>query len=145
MENTNKMINIGAVGPSTLLNIQWKDHQCEIFTWKSCVHYSETWPLGIFISIYHIWYVSCNICIFFSQPWFHAGIGIWVKPWACGSDRFQNWRLRAQFNSSWFCWAVFSYLLSLKHFPTRIYWSIASIAAWGHLLFFYLHRTLLRN
>jgi hypothetical protein len=29
-------------------------------------------------------------CIFFSQPWFHAGIGIWVKPWACGSDRFSK-------------------------------------------------------
>ena len=39
----------------------------------------------------------------------------------------------------------FHTFLSLKHFPTRIYWSIASIAAWGHLLFFYLHRTLLRN
>ena len=30
----------------------------------------------------------------------------------------------------------FHTFLSLKHFPTRIYWSIASIAAWGHLLFF---------
>jgi hypothetical protein len=39
----------------------------------------------------------------------------------------------------------FHTFLSLKHFPTRIYWSIASIAAWGHLLFFYLRRTLLRN
>ena len=39
----------------------------------------------------------------------------------------------------------FHTFLSLKHFPTHIYWSIASIAAWGHLLFFHLHRTLLRN
>lgn len=26
----------------------------------------------------------------FSQPWFNAGCGIWVKPWACGSDRFSK-------------------------------------------------------
>ena len=24
--------------------------------------------------------------VFFSQPWFHAGTGKWVKPWACESD-----------------------------------------------------------
>ena len=27
----------------------------------------------------------------FSQPWFHAGVGIIrMKPWACGSDRFSK-------------------------------------------------------
>ena len=41
----------------------------------------------------YLWYIPDNMrCIVmnFSQPWFHAGNGIWVKPWACGSDRFSK-------------------------------------------------------
>ena len=44
------------------------------------------------IYIYHIYiyHIYIYLFIYFSQPWFHAGIGICVKPWACGSDLFSK-------------------------------------------------------